>query len=145
MSVDVGAIVADTFRQEWGRVATLIRMTGDWDLAEECAQEAFAQALARWPGDGVPRRPGGWIVTAARNRAVDRLRRRSVETAKLREIAATGEPSGDADPGGIADDRLRLLFTCCHPALSLEARVALTPCWSRRSTVARSGPINCRR
>jgi RNA polymerase sigma-70 factor (ECF subfamily) len=127
VSVDVDGVVADTFRQEWGRVvATLIRMTGDWDLAEECAQDAFAQALARWPGDGVPRRPGAWIVTAARNRAVDRLRRRSLETAKLREIAVIGEPGDDTDPSGIADDRLRLLFTCCHPALSLEARVALT-------------------
>ena len=127
MSVEVDAVVADTFRQEWGRVvATLIRTTGDWDLAEECAQEAFALALARWPGDGIPRRPGGWIVTTARNRAVDRLRRRSVETAKLREVAATGGPADDPDPSGIADDRLRLLFTCCHPALPLEARVALT-------------------
>jgi len=135
VSEDVDAVVADTFRQDWGVVvATLIRMTGDWDLAEECAQDAFAQALSRWPGDGVPRRPGAWIVTAARNRAVDKLRRRSVETAKLREIAAAGDParapageSGDATDGsGIADDRLRLLFTCCHPALSLEARVALT-------------------
>jgi RNA polymerase sigma-70 factor (ECF subfamily) len=127
VNVDVDVVVTDTFRQEWGRiVATLIRMTGDWDLAEECAQDAFAQALARWPGDGVPRRPGAWIVTAARNRAVDRLRRRSVETAKLREIAAAGEPGDDADASGIADDRLRLLFTCCHPALALEARVALT-------------------
>src|SRR5262249_57168824 len=88
--------------------------------------DGFARALARWPGDGIPRRPGAWIVTAARNRAIDRLRRRSVETAKLRELAAAGEPAGDADPSGIADDRLRLLFTCCHPALSLEARVALT-------------------
>ena len=134
MTVD--AVVADTFRQEWGRVvATLIRTTGDWDLAEECAQDAFAQALARWPGDGVPHRPGAWIVTAARNRAVDKLRRRNVESAKLRQLAATDEPSagdpvggdpGDPDPSGIGDDRLRLLFTCCHPALSLEARVALT-------------------
>ncbi|HET6212594.1 MAG TPA: RNA polymerase sigma factor [Micromonosporaceae bacterium] len=131
MSAEVDAIVVETFRQEWGRVvATLIGMTGDWDLAEECAQDAFAQAVARWPGDGVPRRPGAWIVTAARNRAIDRLRRRSVETAKLRQTAMLHEsaagPGDDTDPSGIPDDRLRLLFTCCHPALSLEARVALT-------------------
>jgi len=125
--VNVEEVVADTFRQEWSRiVATLIRVTGDWDLAEECAQDAFAQALARWPGDGVPRRPGAWILTAARNRAIDRLRRRNVETAKLREIAVIGEPDRVADPSGIGDDRLRLLYTCCHPALALEARVALT-------------------
>ena len=127
MSVDVDAVVAATFRSEWSRVvATLIRVTGDWDLAEECAQDAFAQALARWSVDGVPGRPGAWIVTTARNRAVDRLRRRSVESAKLRQIAVVAEPVADDDPGGVADDRLRLLFTCCHPALSLEARVALT-------------------
>jgi RNA polymerase sigma-70 factor, ECF subfamily len=125
----VEEVVAETFRQEWGRiVATLIRTTGDWDLAEECAQDAFARALDRWPVDGIPARPGAWIVTAARNRALDRLRRRSTETAKLREVAMTRVPAGndDDDPSGIADDRLRLLFTCCHPALSLEARVALT-------------------
>jgi RNA polymerase sigma-70 factor (ECF subfamily) len=86
--------------------------------------------LARWPGDGVPRRPGAWIVTAARNRAIDRLRRRTLETAKLRETAMLQELAAgsgdDHDRSGIADDRLRLLFTCCHPALALEARVALT-------------------
>jgi RNA polymerase sigma-70 factor, ECF subfamily len=130
VSTPVDTVVADTFRQEWGRVvATLIRTTGDWDLAEECAQDAFAQALARWPVDGVPQRPAAWIVTTARNHAVDRLRRRSVESAKLRTIAVSLEPSHGEEPmehGGIVDDRLRLLFTCCHPALPLEARVALT-------------------
>ncbi|HEX5302163.1 MAG TPA: RNA polymerase sigma factor [Streptosporangiaceae bacterium] len=126
------------FREEWGRVvATLIRVTGDWDLAEECAQDAFAMALQRWPADGVPRRPGAWLTTAARNRAIDVLRRRTVGAAKLREVAAlsvdrgslgsagpASEPS--TDHSGVPDDRLRLMFTCCHPALSLEARVALT-------------------
>ncbi len=129
MSPDVRAVVAETFQQEWGRVvATLIRTTGDWDLAEECAQDAFAQALARWPADGVPRRPAAWIVTTARNKAIDRLRRRSVEATKLREIAPVTEPIVQDDPedDGIGDDRLRLLFTCCHPALALDARVALT-------------------
>jgi RNA polymerase sigma-70 factor, ECF subfamily len=123
--------VADAFRDEWGRVvATLIRMTRDWDLAEECAQDAFAMALERWGRDGVPRRPGAWLTTTARNRALDRLRRGATEAAKLREIAATppadGEPDEDGDDGAIRDDRLRLIFTCCHPALALEARVALT-------------------
>ncbi|GFJ92696.1 RNA polymerase subunit sigma-24 [Phytohabitans rumicis] len=98
-------------------------MTGDWDLAEECAQDAFAQALERWPRDGVPRRPGAWLTTTARNRALDRLRRRATEAAKLQEVAVLSYE----DPGSnIPDDRLRLIFTCCHPALSMEARVALT-------------------
>ncbi len=83
------AAVAEVFRQEWGKiVATLIRMTGDWDLAEECAQEAFAAALTRWPADGVPDRPGAWLTTTARNRALDRLRRSKTEAAKLQEVAA---------------------------------------------------------
>jgi RNA polymerase sigma-70 factor, ECF subfamily len=128
-----GAVDA-AFRDEWGRVvATLIRTTGDWDLAEECAQDAFAMALQRWPRDGVPDRPGAWLTTAARNRAIDVLRRKAVGAAKLREVAAMScepepRPAGDsgADESGVPDDRLRLMFTCCHPALSLEARVALT-------------------
>jgi RNA polymerase sigma-70 factor (ECF subfamily) len=110
-------------------VAALIGMTGDWDLAEECAQDAFAQALKTWPRDGVPRRPGAWLTTVARNRALDRLRRGATETARLREAAALSVPSDpdlDGDDSGITDDRLRLIFTCCHPALALEARVALT-------------------
>ncbi len=134
--------VAAAFREEWGRiVATLIRVTGDWDLAEECAQEAFAVALRRWPHDGVPRNPGAWLTTTARNHAFDRLRRSAVGTRKLQEVARLAAPhpgpgdqggpagSGDGqthDESGIADDRLRLIFTCCHPALSLEARVGLT-------------------
>jgi RNA polymerase sigma-70 factor (ECF subfamily) len=131
---DVEAAVANAFRQEWGRVvATLIRMTGDWDLAEECAQDAFTTALARWPADGVPDRPGAWLTTTARNRALDKLRRSKNEAVKLKEMAMLSEPvqppgTGGADAGdsGVTDDRLRLIFTCCHPALSLEARVALT-------------------
>ncbi len=111
------------FREERARVlATLIRLTGDWDLAEECVQDAFEKALVRWPEDGVPQRPGAWLTTTARNRALDRLRRGSVEAAKLRELA--GEPGPETEEWG--DDRLRLVFTCCHPALPLEARVALT-------------------
>jgi RNA polymerase sigma-70 factor (ECF subfamily) len=126
----VEAAVADAFRREWGRVvATLIRMTRDWDLAEECAQDAFALALERWRRDGVPRRPGAWLTTTARNRALDRLRRGATEAAKLQETAMlwhADEPDDDGDDGSIRDDRLRLIFTCCHPALALEARVTLT-------------------
>jgi RNA polymerase sigma-70 factor (ECF subfamily) len=125
--------VADAFRAEWGRItAALIGQTGDWDLAEECAQEAFAQALRRWPRDGVPDRPGAWLMTVARNGAIDRLRRNSTYQAKIGELAvmaaretAAGEPGPD-DDGAVPDERLRLIFTCCHPALAMEARVALT-------------------
>jgi RNA polymerase sigma-70 factor (ECF subfamily) len=127
---DVEAAVADAFQREWGRiVASLIRMTGDWDLAEECAQDAFAVALERWRRDGVPRNPGAWLTTTSRNRALDRLRRGATEAAKRREVAVLwhdDEPDDDGDDGSVQDDRLRLIFTCCHPALPLEARVALT-------------------
>jgi RNA polymerase sigma-70 factor (ECF subfamily) len=126
---DIEAAVSAAFREEWGHVvATLIRMTGNWDLAEECAQDAFAAALAHWPTDGVPDRPGAWLTTTARNRALDRLRRTKTEAAKLQQVAALSLPAEQAadDDSGVADDRLRLIFTCCHPALTLEARVALT-------------------
>jgi RNA polymerase sigma-70 factor, ECF subfamily len=126
---DVEAAVTEAFKQEWGRiVASLIRMTGDWDLAEECTQDAFTTALARWPADGIPDRPGAWLTTTARNRALDKLRRSKNEAVKLKEAAMLAEPAQPADIGdsGVTDDRLRLIFTCCHPALSLEARVALT-------------------
>ncbi|MFG2780150.1 RNA polymerase sigma factor [Streptomyces prunicolor] len=130
---DVEEAVAAAFREEWGQVvATLIRVTGDWDLAEECAQDAFAQALDRWRRDGIPRRPGAWLTTTARNRALDVLRREAVGAAKLREVGVLGrdegpyDPEYDGDDSGVEDDRLRLLFTCCHPALPIEARVALT-------------------
>jgi RNA polymerase sigma-70 factor (ECF subfamily) len=127
-AVAVEAAVAAAFRAEWGQVvATLIRVTGDWDLAEECAQDAFATALERWARDGVPHRPGAWLTTTARNRATDRLRRAAVGAAKLREVAALAGPGADPEPPEeIRDDRLRLIFTCCHPALPFEARVALT-------------------
>ncbi|TMR00406.1 RNA polymerase subunit sigma-24 [Actinomadura soli] len=130
MTGRVEGAVATAFHEEWGRVvATLIRMTGDWDLAEESAQEAFARALERWPDDGVPRRPGAWLTTTARNHALTRIRRGRTENAKLKELGTmTGprEPPWRSDPSGVADDRLRLIFTCCHPALPMEARVALT-------------------
>jgi RNA polymerase sigma-70 factor, ECF subfamily len=106
-------------------VATLIRLTGDWDLAEDCAQEAVAAALTRWPRDGVPDNPGGWLMTVARNRAIDSLRRRAVEMTKLQEVAMLRDVGGQPTEE-IEDDRLRLMFTCCHPALALDARVALT-------------------
>jgi len=135
VTAEVEAAVADAFHAEWGRVvATLVRLTGDWDLAEECAQDAFATAVERWPGDGIPRRPGAWLTTVARNRALDRARRARLGATKEREVAVGA--SGQGDPGEpvdgelneeeVPDDRLRLMFTCCHPALSFEAQVALT-------------------
>lgn len=112
-------------------VAALIRVTGDWTLAEDCAQEAVRIALERWPEQGVPHNPGGWLMTVARNCAIDALRRTTLERAKLSELAELplqSQPSlgADVEWDEIVDDRLRLAFTCCHPALSLEARVALT-------------------
>ncbi len=125
---EVEAALAHAFRDEWGRVvATLIRTTGNWDLAEECAQDAFEQALQRWPHGGIPNRPGAWLTTTARNRAIDRLRREAVGAAKLREVAMLSVPDElSSDDSGVSDDRLRLIFTCCHPALAMEAQVALT-------------------
>src|ERR1700689_1763907 len=97
MDAGVKAAGAAAVRDEWGRVvATLIRTTGDWDLAEECAQDAFATALQRWPADGIPGRPGAWLTTTARNRAIDVLRRRAVGAAKLREVAAASGPVDDS-------------------------------------------------
>jgi RNA polymerase sigma-70 factor (ECF subfamily) len=125
--VEVGRI----FREESGRsVANLIRVFGDIDVAEDAVQEAFAVALGKWPGDGLPPNPGGWITTTARNRAIDRLRRESRERELLGEAAALSPGNEDAgiseEVGTVQDDRLRLIFTCCHPALSSEAQVALT-------------------
>jgi RNA polymerase sigma-70 factor, ECF subfamily len=116
------------FREESGRVvATLVRLFGDIDIAEEMVQEAFLVASERWPESGLPPNPGGWITTTARNRAIDRLRReasrhdRHAQAALLHERAAPTEPVGD-----VKDDRLRLIFTCCHPALAPSAQIALT-------------------
>jgi RNA polymerase sigma-70 factor (ECF subfamily) len=129
-------IVDRVFREEQGRaVATLIRVTGDFDLAEEAVQDAFISALETWPERGVPDNPGAWITTTARNRAIDRLRRRKrlVEKTETlgREAAIETEleamdPGPSEDDMPITDDRLRLIFTCCHPALAMDARVALT-------------------
>jgi RNA polymerase sigma-70 factor, ECF subfamily len=125
---EIEAAVAEAFHAEWGRVvATLVRLTGDWDLAEECAQDAFATALERWPRDGIPRRPGAWLTTVARNRAVDRARRARVGASKTSEVAVMAGGDEELAPEEeVPDDRLRLMFTCCHPALAFEAQVALT-------------------
>jgi RNA polymerase sigma-70 factor (ECF subfamily) len=124
----VAAAVADAHRREWARVlAATVRVTRDLDLAEECVQEAYARALTVWQ-EGIPANPGAWLTTTARNRALDELRRSATLRGKLPLLV---EPEGDAAPGGSSaslfpDDRLRLVFTCCHPALAPEAQVALT-------------------
>jgi RNA polymerase sigma-70 factor (ECF subfamily) len=134
------AVVDRLFREEQGRaVATLIRVLGDFDLAEEAVQDAFITALETWPERGVPDNPGAWITTTARNRAIDRLRRRRVLAEKaeilgrqalVEEELAAIDPDAALDGANavspIVDDRLRLIFTCCHPALAMDARVALT-------------------
>jgi RNA polymerase sigma-70 factor (ECF subfamily) len=123
----VGEVVSRVHRAEWGRiVASLIGRFGDWDLAEECAQDAFAQALRTWPTSGVPDNPGAWLTTVARNRALDRLRRVALESSKLDDLSRLRDSDDTDVMSELADDRLRLIFTCCHPALPLEARVALT-------------------
>jgi RNA polymerase sigma-70 factor, ECF subfamily len=125
----VAAVDLDSvFRDQWGRVlATLIGFLGDFDLAEEAAQDAFAAAAERWPGDGVPSNPGAWLITTARNRAVDRLRRDRTLAEKTRQldIRPAVEDTVD-DATTFPDERLELVFTCCHPALATEAQVALT-------------------
>jgi RNA polymerase sigma-70 factor, ECF subfamily len=125
------AEVGQIFREESGRsLAALIRVFGDIDLAEDAVQEAFAVALGRWPREGVPPNPGGWITTTARNHAIDRLRRESRGRQLLSDVAVLSpgndDPGITQEVGPVQDDRLRLIFTCCHPALSAEAQVALT-------------------
>jgi RNA polymerase sigma-70 factor (ECF subfamily) len=127
------ARVADAFRQEYARVvASVLRMVRDIDLAEEIVQEAFEQALDRWPVTGTPDRPGGWLLTTARRRAIDRLRRARRAGAKAEALAYEATLGADdgspdvSDPETITDDRLRLIFTCCHPGLPADSRVALT-------------------
>jgi RNA polymerase sigma-70 factor (ECF subfamily) len=122
------ALVERVFREESGQaVATLIRVLGDFDLAEEAVQEAFLVAIQHWPSAGVPDRPGAWIITTARNKAIDRLRRERGLAERRATLALLEAARGqDTEMQTIADDRLRLIFTCCHPALSPEARVALT-------------------
>ena len=126
----VVAAVAEAHRREWGRVlAATVLLTRDLDLAEECTQDAFAQALQTWDRSGVPERPGGWLTTVARNRARDLLRHESVVRRTLPLLVMDDYQAGpdEADQSSaVGDDRLRLIFTCCHPALSREAQVALT-------------------
>jgi len=131
MSTAAATAVETVYRAEWGRiVATLIRLIGDFDLAEECAQEAFAAAVDQWRATGVPALPRAWIIQTARNKAIDRIRRQGKYAEKLAlygnaEIG-TESQEPNYDSGEIPDDRLRLIFTCCHPALAPEAQVALT-------------------
>jgi RNA polymerase sigma-70 factor, ECF subfamily len=131
MLPNVDATIDSIYRSDWGRiVATLIRLFGDFDVAEEAAQEAFAAALDQWRTSGVPDIPAAWIIQTARYKAIDRIRRRTHFEEKVKSyaaptsITATAEP--DYDTSEIPDDRLRLIFTCCHPALALEAQVGLT-------------------
>jgi RNA polymerase sigma-70 factor, ECF subfamily len=119
--------VEDVFREEWGRVlASLIGLLGDFDLAEEAAQEAFAIAAARWPDDGTPANPRAWLVTTGRNRAIDRIRRERLLAEKTQLLEAPRSTEIEMDDTTFPDERLELLFTCCHPALALDAQVALT-------------------
>ncbi|SCG67016.1 RNA polymerase sigma factor [Micromonospora inositola] len=119
--------VERVFRAEYGRaVAVLVRVLGDIDLAEEAVQEAFTTAVGRWPVDGVPPSPAGWIITTARNRAIDRLRREATRADRHAQAALLYARDAPAEEGPVRDDRLRLIFTCCHPALGAAARVALT-------------------
>ena len=131
MLADANAAVEAVYRSDWGRiVATLIRFFGDFDLAEEAAQEAFAVAVDQWPGSGIPESPRAWIVQTARHKAIDRIRRQTRFNEKVESLVESGlvrtveEPNYDTDE--ITDDRLRLIFTCCHPALALDSQVALT-------------------
>ena len=120
-------LIEQVFRDEWGRVlASLVGFLGDFDLAEEAAQEAFAIAAERWPRDGAPDNPGAWLVTTARNRAIDRLRRERTLAAKTRLLDAPETVEPEVDTSTIRDERLELIFMCCHPALATEAQVALT-------------------
>ena len=131
MRPDANAAVDAVYRSDWGRiVATLIRLVRDFDVAEEAAQEAFAAAVDQWRVSGVPEFPRAWIIQTARHKAIDRIRRRTRFAEKLDAYTAAGASltveAPEFDPGDIPDDRLRLIFTCCHPALALEAQVALT-------------------
>jgi RNA polymerase sigma-70 factor (ECF subfamily) len=131
MLANATTTIETVYRADWGRiVATLIGLVGDFDLAEECAQEAFAAAVNQWPAAGIPEFPRAWIIQTAKHKAIDRIRRQGRYAEKLESYSTSGfvrlseEP--DYDTNEIPDDRLRLIFTCCHPALALEAQVALT-------------------
>src|SRR5262245_11823602 len=130
MPSDVEQAIDAVYRSDWGRIiAALIRLTGDFEMAEDAAQEAFAAAVEAWP-DGIPNSPRAWIIQAARRKAIDRIRRRARSQQIIKEQVASGairtsdQPTSDASD--IPDERLRLMFTCCHPALAADAQVALT-------------------
>src|SRR6201996_618883 len=126
MSEDTAA-VERVFREEYGRlIASLVRRFGDIDIAEEAAGEALVAALEKWPESGVPPNPGGWLTITAGNRAIDRIRREKQRDARHQEAIMDYDDTPHEDTGPVEDDRLRLLFTCCHPALAPEARIALT-------------------
>jgi RNA polymerase sigma-70 factor (ECF subfamily) len=123
----VVAVLEQIFREQWGRVlAALIRFLGDFELAEEAAQEAFAIAAERWPRDGVPDHPAAWLVATGRNRAINRIRRERTLAAKTRLLEVSEAVEDSVDETEIPDERLELLFTCCHPALATESQIALT-------------------
>ena len=146
MVPDVTEAVESVYRADWGKiVAVLIKLIGDFDVAEECAQEAFAAAVEQWGISGIPDVPTAWIIRAARNKAIDRIRRKALYAEKLHSYVASGmfQPaeSPDYDTGEIPDERLRLIFTCCHPALAMEAQVALalrTLCGLETDEIARA-------
>ena len=119
--------IGRVFREEYGRaVAVLVRVFGDIDIAEEAVQDAFTTAVQRWPSDGLPPSPAGWIITTARNRAIDRLRREASRDDRHAQAALLHAGSEPVEEGAVPDDRLRLIFTCCHPSLAPGAQVALT-------------------
>lgn len=127
MHRNANAAVDAVYRSDWGRiVATLIRQTGDFEIAEDAAQEAFTAALTQWEREGVPDVPVAWILRTARNKAIDQIRRRVRFEEKLGAIAESMEESPEFDPSEIPDDRLRLIFTCCHPAIAVENQIGLT-------------------
>src|SRR5216683_3987187 len=132
MALDPTVAVEELYRSEFGRIlATLIRLLGDFDLAEDAVQEAFAAALEQWPRDGIPREPRAWIVSTARHKAIDRMRRDSSFNQKreeiLRQLITEAIPESEGlDDSAVPDERLRLIFTCCHPALAAEAQIALS-------------------
>jgi RNA polymerase sigma-70 factor, ECF subfamily len=131
MASQVPSAIESVYRSHWGRiVATLIKLVGDFDLAEECSQEAFAAAVQQWETSGIPENPSAWLVQTARHKAIDRIRRRELHSEKVESLVASGllrtieEP--DYNTEDIPDERLRLIFACCHPALTQEAQIALT-------------------
>src|ERR1051326_2164233 len=149
MLLDANLAIESVYRSDWGRiVATLIRLFGDFEMAEEVAQEAFAAAVDRWRSSGIPESPRAWIIQTAKHKAIDRIRRGTRFAEKMESYTAEEKSRANAaaaednfDSGDIPDDRLRLIFTCCHPALSLESQVALTLqtlCGLEASEIARA-------